>query len=217
MLQYKRKSLTFFINDDLKQMDEAALHDEYAISAGGATDDWDKAQRLNKAEQRYQLLGGKPNINQDELVTEFLAADDARLVKKLVIPQNQRVAGEMEDETQEIVSMMVTHFAAPVKEQEDHFTRAKTILQFLQSQDAKKIAADPLAKQRIFQHLQQHMQMLKKQNPQAFKQLAQAIMQMEQQAKAQAQRPQVSAPMPARKQIQRPQPAAQPQSKFAML
>lgn len=215
MLQYKRKELTYFVSDDLKVLPESALHDSYLITAGGATDEWDKAQRLQKAQSRYQLLFGKPNIDQDELVRELLDADDARLSKTLVIPQNQRAMDEAEDETQEIVSMMVTHYPAPVKQQEDHFTRAKTLIQFLASQDQKAVPIDPLAKQRLFQHLQAHLQLLKKMNPQQYKQLEQAIQQHGQQQ----QRPMVQ-PMPrrmiGRRPIVRPQ-LQRPAGQLAMV
>src|SRR5208282_4520090 len=180
-LQYKRKKMTYFVSDDLKTLPEQALHDEYMVTAGGSTDDWDKQLKLNKALGRLQELKGAPNVNQDELVRDVLAADDARLVNRLLIPQQQKAASEAEDETQEITSMMVTHFAAPVKPAEDHVTRIKTLLQFLQAQGVKGVPLDPLAKQRLHEHLMQHMQLLKKLQPQAFKQLVMQIRQSEQQ------------------------------------
>lgn len=195
MMQFKRNKLTYFITDDLKTLPENALHGEYDIMAGGSAENWDRNLKVQKAGQRYQAFVGKPNINQDELASDLIAADDARLVKRLVIPSNQKVAGEVEDETQEIVSMMITHFPAPVKEEEDHATRAKTIVQFLVSQDVKAMPIDPLAKQRIMEHLAQHMQFLKKLSPEQYQQTAQQIQQMEQQAAQQAPRAPMRPPM----------------------
>lgn len=193
-LAYKRNKLTYFIAEDLNTVPEAAFHDEYLITAGGSTDDWDKQQKMQVYGQLMEMFKGSPNINQDELATLQISCRDARLVKKLVLPQNQKAASEAEDETQEITSMMVTHFAAPVNPQEDHLTRIKTLLQFLQAQGMKGKQVDPLARQRIQQHLAQHMKLLQQINPTAFKQLMQQIKQQERQPMKQ--QPQPSAPRP---------------------
>ena len=212
VLQFKRKSLTYFVSDDLQALPEQALHDEYMITPGGAADDWDKGQKMQKAAFRYDKLLGKPNVNQDELLTEFLSADDARLVKKLLVPTSQKAANEAEDETQEITSMMVTHYPAPVMPGEDHLTRIKTLLNFMQAQGVKGVPVDPLAKQRIQEHFAVHMKYLQKLQPQAYKQLVRQIQQAERTPMQRpGQRPQVSPPMP-----QRPQ-QPQPQSELAMV
>lgn len=211
VLQFKRKSLTYFVSDDLQTLPEQALHDEYMITPGGSPDDWDKNMKLQKAGNRYNLLLGKPNVNQDELLSELLSADDARLIKKLLVPTSQKAANEAEDETQEITSMMVTHYPAPVMAGEDHLTRIKTLLNFMQAQGVKGVPVDPLAKQRIQEHFAAHMQYLQKLQPQAYKQLVQQIKQAEQQPMQRPgmpQRPQVNAPM-------RQQP--QQQSSLAMV
>lgn len=199
MLQYKRKQLTYFVSEDLQTVPEQALHEEYLIYPGGATDDWDKTQRIAKAQQRFQELKGVPNVNQDELVRDLLASDDARLVKRLLVPSNIKAATEAEDEAQEITSMMVTHFAAPVKPGEDHLTRIKTILQLLMSHGQKGIPVDKLAQQRIQQHLAAHMQYLKQMNPKAAAEVVKMI-------RAAEKAPMQTAPPP---RVQ-PQPAPSP-------
>lgn len=212
MLQYKRKQLNYFVSEDLQTVPEAALHEEYLIYPGGATDDWDKAQRMNKANGRFQELKGAPNVNQDELVRDLLASDDARLVKRLLMPANIKAATEAEDEAQEITSMMVTHFAAPVKPGEDHLTRIKTLLQFLMSAGPKAIPLDPLAKQRLQGHLAEHMKYLKAMNPKA----ASEVMKMIQTAEKMPMNP--NAPQPT--QFTRPlppPPRARGKKQFAMI
>ena len=183
MLQYKRKELSYFISDDLQVLPEQALHGDYLILAGGATDDWDKNQRIQKAVQRYELLAGKPNVNQDELLTELLSADDERLVKKLVVPSQQKAASEAEDENTEINDMCPgpnrPSFPIPVLPQQDHFTRAKTILAWLDAAGKMGTPTSPAEKQRLFQHLQQHLQFLKKLQPAQYKQIEQMIRQLE--------------------------------------
>ena len=189
MLQYKRKQLTYFITDDCKVATEEALHGEYLIMAGGATDDWDKNQRVQRAEQRFEMLVGKPNIDQDELVTELLAADDARLVKKLVVPSKQRQASESADENTEINDMCPgpnrPSFPIQAMPQQDHFTRIQTILSWLEAANKMGTPTSQPEKQRLFQHLGQHLQFLKKQNPQQFKQVEMMIRKMESQGQPQ--------------------------------
>lgn len=179
MLQYKRSQLTYFISEDLKTLPEQALHDEYLIIPGGSTDDWDKTARQQRAMGRLEALSGRPNVNQDELVKDVLASDDARLVKRLLLPSNQKASSEAEDENQEITSMIVTHFPAPVKPDEDHVTRIKIILMFLHAQGVKTVPVDPMARQRIQEHLMMHLKILKEQQPQAYKQVVAMIQKME--------------------------------------
>jgi len=211
MLQYKRKELAYFVSDDLKQLPEDALHGDYLIQAGGATDDWDKAQRVQKAAQRYELLAGKPNIDQDELATELLSADDSRLAKKLVIPQKQKQATESLDENTEINDMCPgpnrPSFPVPVLPGQDHFVRAQTILQWMDAAGKMGTPVSAPEKQRLHEHLGQHLQYLKKMNPQQFKQIEMQIKQMEQQASQPKQRPMGvppmnGSPMPARRPMQ---------------
>ena len=196
MLQFKRKQLQFFVSDDLKVMPEDALHGEYLITAGGATDEFDKSQRMQRASQRYQLLLGKPNINQDELVSEMLETDDARLVKKLVIPQQQKQASEAADENTEINDMCPgpnrPSFPVQVQPGQDHFVRSQTILAWLDAATKMNTPVSPQEKQRLFQHLGQHVQFLKKLQPKQYKIIEQMIHQMEAQSR---QQPQGGVPM----------------------
>lgn len=191
MLQYKRKQLTFFVTDDCKVAPEAALHGEYLIMAGGATDDWDKNQRVQRASERYQALVGKPNVDQDELLTELLSADDARLVKKLVVPGKQRTGSEAADENTEINDMCPgpnrPSFPIQAQPQQDHFTRIQTILAWLDAANKMGTPTSQPEKQRLFQHLSQHLQFLKKQNPEQYKQVEMMIRKMEAQGQQQPQ------------------------------
>jgi hypothetical protein len=178
-LAYRRTDLTYFVSDNLQTLPVQALHDEYLILPGGSTDDWDRSLRLQKAQARLEMLGPLSNTNKDELVRDVLAADDARLVKRILIPTQQKTASEAEDEATEISTMMTTHYPAPVLPGEDHLTRVKVLLQFLTAQGQKGVAVDPLAKQRLGQHLGAHLQYLKQLQPQAYKQVVQMMQQLE--------------------------------------
>jgi len=211
ILEYKRASLTYFISEDLQSLPEQAMHDEYLITPGGAADDWDKQSKLQKAVQRYEALKGAPNINQDELVKDVLDADDGRLSKRLLMPQNQRLAMEAEDEAMEIV-ILTDGFPASVKPGEDHLTRIQVLLGWMQKQGMQRKPVDPIAKQRIHQHLIEHLKYLQQLNPQAYKGLMQQIKQAEQPQQMQ-QRPL----QPQQQQIAAPQMAPAASGQMAML
>lgn len=222
MLQYKRKDLSYYVEGELSTLPEEALHEAYAITAGGSTDDWDKNARFQKAAQRYQLLGGKPNVNQDELVTDFINADDPRLTKRLVLPSNQKAATEAADENTVINDICPgpgrPSMPIPVLPGQDHFTRSMTILQWMDAAQKMGTPSTPPEKLRLFQRLQQHMQLLKKQNPKQYTQLEQAVRQMEAQSKGVQQMP-PGTPQIARRFAAPPRPQrqiAQPQPQGAM-
>ena len=214
MLQYKRKELTYFVSENLQIMPENALHGDYMILCGGASDDWDKTSRMQRAAQRFDALKGAPNVNQDELLKELLSADDARLIKKLIVPQNQKQESEAADESTIINDICPgpnrPSFPIKVTPQQDHMTRAQVILQWMDAAGKMNTPSSPVEKQRLTQRLQEHMMFLKKLNPEGYKQIAMQIKQLEQQSIAQAQQQQMGMPPRRQGQPQAPQPP-QPQ------
>jgi hypothetical protein len=224
MQQYKRKELTYFVSDNLEVLPEGALKNDYLIIAGGALDDWDRNQRVQKAQARYQLLAGKPNVNQDELVTELLNADDARLVKKLVIPQNVKTGTEAADENTIINDIAPgpnrPSFPVPVVPDQDHFTRARVILAWLDAAGKMGTPISAVEKQRVYQRLAQHAQFLKKLNPQQYKMLELQIKQLEKTPVKKLNQPLVP-PLPGgrkpRTGFRRPVNAQAPNGNFTMM
>lgn len=178
MLQFKRAKLTYYVAGELKELPEQALHDEYLITPDGAPDQWNKQQRVQSAMQRLQAFKGAPNVDQDVLVRDALAADDPKLALEAFIPTNIKAGSEAEDEAMEI-AIMIEGFPAQVKPDEDHVTRIHVLLGYLQKQAMTGAQVDPIAVQRIQQHLMQHFLFLKKMQPQAAKQIAQQIAQAE--------------------------------------
>lgn len=198
-LQYKRKNLTYFMVEDLQTLPEQALHDEYLITVGDGSGEWDKKQRLAKAVQRLQTFKGAPNVNQDELVKSVLEADDARLVKRMLMPGKQRESQEAFAQAEDIATMMVTHFPAPVLPDQDQIVRIKSTLDFLHAGREKGQMPDPTALKLIQDQVGARLEMLKQMNPQGHKQAVQMIEQaMQQDMQAQKQPRQLTAsPQPA--------------------
>lgn len=189
MVQYQRPKLTYFVSQDLKELPQQALHNEYLVMPDGSPDSWDKSARFQRALQRFQLFKGAPNIDQDELVRDVLSADDSRLINKLLIPSDQKANSEVFQEAVEICTMMLG-FPAPVMPGEDHAARIMTIAQFLHKQELMGAPIDALAIKRLKEHMLVHMQYLKQLQPDAARQVLAQVQQLEQQRPV----PQVAAP-----------------------
>ena len=117
---------------------------------------------------------------------------------------------EAEDEAMEIV-ILTDGFPASVKPGEDHLTRIKVLMGWIQKQGMQRKPVDPVAKQRIHQHLIEHLKFLQQLNPQAYKGLMQQIKQSEQQMQAQPRQAQ------PQQQIAAPQMAPAAPGQMAML
>ena len=177
MVQFKGNDFAYFAAKKVGTLPEAAFAGQYVIMPDGSPDGWNRQQRMQKAVSRMQAYAGNPNVSAEELTREALAADDPRLAIKAFIPTNQKAANEAEDEAEEI-SILQDGFPAAVTPGEDHATRIMVDIGWLQKQEQTGAPVDPLAKQRVEEHLAIHWQYLQKTNPQAAKKLAQQIQAM---------------------------------------
>ncbi|MEW6303510.1 MAG: hypothetical protein AB1705_08575 [Verrucomicrobiota bacterium] len=170
LIQHAKDSLTYYSAQSRKVLPLQALHDNYLIAPDASPDQWNRQWKLQRAVGRFQLLKGHPNVDQEELVKSVLAAEDARLVNKLFIPTNARAASEMEDEAVEI-TLLLGGYPAAVQPGENHELRIRVLLGKLQQLAALGEPVDPIALQRMQQHLALHLQFLAEQNPALAKQI----------------------------------------------
>jgi hypothetical protein len=178
ILQFKRQDYTYWAAGEVGTLPEQAMHDAYLIDVDGSPDGWNRAARFQKAVARMQVFAGNPNVNMEELTRDALAADDGRLAQKAFIPSQMKAATEAEDEAMEI-GILQDGFPAVVTPGEDHATRIKVLVGWMLKQQAMNVPVDPLAQQRVQQHLAAHWQYLQQAQPQAAKQVAAEIQQME--------------------------------------
>jgi len=176
MLQFKREKMVFFVSGELKTLPEEALHNAYLIAPDGAPDQWSKALRQQRADARLQKFANHPNVDQEGLVRDSLAADDPLVAQKLFVPGNVKASNEAEDEAMEI-GILKEGFPAQVKPNEDHATRIHVLLGWLQKQSMTGAPVDPIARQRIQEHLAVHWKFLKKINPDGARQVEMQIAQ----------------------------------------
>jgi hypothetical protein len=181
MLQFRRKEIIYYTGQELKTLPVQALHDAYLIMPDGAPDQWNKQLRQQRADIRFQKYLNHPNVDQEELVYQDLAADDPLVAQKLFIPGNTKAASEAEDEAVELM-ILQEGFPAAVKPNEDHATRIHVLIGWLKKQAMLGVPVNPVAQQRVQQHLAVHWQMLRKVQPAAARQLQAQIQQEEQAA-----------------------------------
>lgn len=182
--QFKERDFAFYAAGEISTLPAEALHDQYLITPDGSPEGWNPMARFQKAMGGLQAFSGNPNVDPEVLTQEALMAYDGRIALKAFVPTNIKGASEYEDEAVEINSLLAPGsgkpaFPAQAKPNEDHPSRIKAILDWLHAAGALRTPVDPVAMQRVHQHLAQHLQFLKQQNPKAAQQLIQQIAMME--------------------------------------
>ncbi|MGH8022540.1 MAG: hypothetical protein ACRED1_03085 [Limisphaerales bacterium] len=178
LCQFRGTDFAFYAAGNIGTLPEAALHEEYLIYPDGAPDGWNRQKRLQMAISRLQAFQGNQNVSMEELTKEALYADDPRLALKAFIPTNQKANSEAEAEAIDIL-VLKEGYPAAVMPGEDHATRILVDLGWLQKQGQVGAPVDPIARERVQQHMAQHWQYLKQADPAAAKALEAKIGKME--------------------------------------
>jgi hypothetical protein len=202
LVQFAGDDFSYYAAGSVGTLPESALHDAYLIFPDGSPDGWNSQKRTQKAIARIQAYQGNPNVSMEELTKEALNADDPRLALKAFIPSNQKANSEAEDEAVEIL-VLQEGYPAAVMPGEDHATRILVDLGWLQKQNQAGVPVDPVARQRVQEHMFVHYQWLKKTDPDAAKQLLAKVVAFEKTQQA----PLAPGALPAN-----PQPQPPPQS-----
>lgn len=200
LIQKAGNETTYWTAQDRKVLPQQAAHDNYIVTPAGSPDSWNKSSRVQRAMGRFQLLRGHPSIDQDELVKELIESDDPRLIKKLYRPSGMQAATEAEDEAMEILLLMAG-YPAQALPNENHQLRIQILTGKLQQLGMTGAPVDPIAQQRMMQHIAQHLQFLQQQNPAVAKQIGQAMIQADP-----GQQPEISPePQPPQLGVEQPQ------------
>jgi len=179
MVHHMAADLAYWFGQESKTLPAKALHDSYMVHPAGSPDNWNPQKRYRKATARYNAFQGNPRVNQDELVKQVLEADDPGLVRRLFQPSGVSAANEAEDEAIEIGSLLMEGYPAQAMPDENHMLRIKIVLGKLQQLGATGREVDPVARQRMGDHLKQHLELLREQDAGAARQVEQAIQQMD--------------------------------------
>jgi hypothetical protein len=176
LVSKRQEEITWVTSEDTNTLPAQALQDQYLIEPAGSAEMWNKQQKVQRAMARFQLLLNHPNVRQPELVKDLIMADDPRMVKTLWQPDGFQQAQEAEDEAMEIVILM-SGFPAAAKPNENHQLRIQILAAKLEELSMRGVPVDPLARQRIQEHMVQHMLLLQQVDPKMAGQIQQAMMQ----------------------------------------
>lgn len=223
IVQYKPKNLSFYIGKTYQSLPPDALNGDYMIDVSWSGD------AINKEFNGQKAMA---------LWTESLKTQDRRVigeawknliehfapgqVQRFEINQELEQADMAEQIGDEIDTMVSVGFPVRVKDNIDHAMAVILTMQFLQAKQQMAMNPDPSqhgipvtqqAVNLLSQYMAGHREALKAQNPQAYKQLAVQLNQMEMQAKQQqiqAQMQRQGVPVQAQPPTQPPptQPAA---------
>jgi len=171
-IQYMKEQLEFFFDGELGTLPGAALNNKYLIEPSGSGDNINRQFVMQRAIARKQMFTGNPNIDQRELDKSVLESDDPRLVKRLLLNAGTQAAMQMEDQAEEI-SIMLLGFPAEVRPSDDDAAHVQSLTGFIQRRTQLREPLSPEQMRLLAQHGQQHMQAMKKKNPQGFQQAMQ--------------------------------------------
>ena len=155
----KDKLATYYAENDVVQVDPAALEQAYRVFPSGTADGWNKAARMARAQQRLQMYRGDPSINQPALTRHALEEDDPRLVKELWTDPQTTQADQQEDQADEI-SVLLVGFPARVKPVDDHAVHLQTLGAYITAQQMMGRPIDPVGGKKIVEHASAHMEQL---------------------------------------------------------
>jgi hypothetical protein len=176
LLQYD-KSRDYLVDGQPKELTGDQLREGYHIMPTGSADGVSKTYNYQKAVSRFQMFNNDPFINQGELRKSILESDEVSLVRRLFTNPQSTAATQMEDQAQEI-SILNLGFPAVVQPTDDHAVHITTAAQYLQKQAQTGQPFDPMAHQRIMDHIGQHFQALASIDPKLAKQLQQELIQL---------------------------------------
>jgi hypothetical protein len=145
-----------YINDGgVTALPNELLNKRYTIHPSGSADSWNKAYKIQDATMTYQLLLGKPNVNQDELLNYFLETKDPRLAKRLFMDSGMTAAIEDEKQAMELLLMEKGH-SAVVKPNDRDAVHLTNMGQWLQAKMAGGEQIPPQTAKLVFDHAQGH-------------------------------------------------------------
>lgn len=149
---------TDFITDGIvSQLPPELLEKEYSIHPSGSADSWNKAYKIQDATMTYQLLLGKPNVNQDELLQYFLETKDPRLSKRLFLDTGMGSMLEGEKQASELL-LMEAGFPAVVKPADKDAIHLQNMGEWLQMKMQKQMPITPDTAALVMKHAMSHAQ-----------------------------------------------------------
>jgi len=199
IVQFKPKSLMYYIGEEMSSLPMEALTNDYMISISGSAEGVNKEWMVQKAQMLWTASQNNPFSNGLEAWKNLMQVLNPGEAQRFVTDPQQRQQEAMQKAASDI-SLMLIGFPVAPKPADDHLVSAMTAAQFL---DAKASKGEPIDKQAVMlisQYISAHREALKQTDKQGYGQLTQALDQL--QAKHMQQ------PQPGQPQL--PPPQGQP-------
>lgn len=172
--QYAGGRLNIWVDDALKAIPQEALRGTFSVRPSGSADGITRQTMWRRAVARMQMFANDPFIDQGELRKSVLEADDSGLVMRLFRDPGLKQMEETEEQAAEI-AVMKLGFPAFVSQGDDHPTHIRTLLQYVTQQNQAGQSPTPFELQLIQSHLADHVQQLKRVDPEMAKAAMDAI------------------------------------------
>lgn len=163
-------SLTYMVDNEVRQLEPTAIHDNYEIVPNGSADSWNKGAQMAKRLAFYQQFQGNPFIDQGELTKWVIEGDDPRLVKRFFRDPGDQQREQMEDQAVEI-GLMLLGFPAQVNPPDDDKTHLLCLSQYIERRLAMKELITPEFARLVLQHGAAHDQQLQSKKDPMLKQI----------------------------------------------
>lgn len=195
LYQFAKDQLQYIFEGESQGLPPEALQDSYSITPSGSADSWDVSQRMQEVDVTYQMLFGKPNVNQDELLKWKLENGKwPRLVKRLFQDTGQQSSLQGEKQANELGTML-NGYPIQVKPDDNDGVHIQTGDQFI---ERRMQLGEPITTelgQLWLQHRGQHVQAAKsKRDPMAPQYQKQQNQMMKMAQQMMAQQPQPTSP-----------------------
>ena len=168
--KHAASSLNYWYIDTVKELEGEALKGEYNVRPTGSADGVNRDFIYRRAVNRMQMFINDPFIDQGELRKSVIEADDVALVRRLYADPGLQMADQAEDQANELTFMRLG-FPAVVKDLDDHATHIRTVLGYIQLSSQSGRQVEPMEMQRIQEHIKTHLDLLRKKDKQAAKEI----------------------------------------------
>lgn len=181
IVQFKPKSLDFYIKGTIQSLPPESINGDYMIDLSWSGDNINKeylAQQAQALHQQAMQLGNQKVIAETwkNLIDHFAPGQAQRFELNPQLQQQdmgERIANEID-------TMRSIGFPVRVKDDVDHYQAVLLTMQFIQAQQHKGTPLDPQTMNLLSQYMAGHREMLAKSNPDQRKQLDAQLTELEQ-------------------------------------
>jgi hypothetical protein len=178
--QFNERDWSFFATTEMRTLPQQAIHDKYLITPDGSPDAWNRGLRIQKEITLMNTFAQLPNADPDYWVERAMRAVDGQAAREGFKGMGGKAADEYQAQANEIV-LLTTQPQFEIKPQasQDHATRIRCDVDYLHNSQKMGIMLPPQIVQRIQMNIAQRLDMLKKQNPAAAKEIQAALTAMD--------------------------------------